>query len=81
MDRQDARDLIGDDFTEVFVDTDVEECIKRDPKGLYKRALAGEIKGFTGIDAPYEKPTMAEVTLKNMSISESVQNLLQYIFS
>ena len=78
-DRQDARDLIGDDFKEVFVDTDVEECIKRDPKGLYKRALAGEIKGFTGIDAPYQKPTKAEVTLKNMSISESVKNLLQYI--
>ena len=80
-DRQDARDLIGDDFKEVFVDTDVEECIKRDPKGLYKRALAGEIKGFTGIDAPYEKPTKAELTLKNMSISESVKNLLQYINS
>ena len=80
-DRQDARDLIGDDFNEVFVDADVEECIKRDPKGLYKKALAGEIKGFTGIDAPYEKPAKAEVTLKNMSISESVKNLLQYINS
>ena len=78
-DRQDARDLIGDDFNEVFIDTDVEECIKRDPKGLYKKALAGVIKGFTGIDAPYEKPTKAEVTLKNMSISESVKNLLQFI--
>ena len=78
-DRQDARDLIGDDFKEVFVDTDVEECIKRDPKGLYKKALAGEIKGFTGIDAPYEKPTIAEVTLKNMSISESVEYLLKFI--
>ena len=79
MDRQDARDLIGEDFNEVFIDTDIEECIKRDPKGLYKKALAGEIKGFTGIDAPYEKPTKAEVTLKNMSISESVKNLLQFI--
>ncbi len=78
-DRQDARDLIGEDFNEVFIDTDIEECIKRDPKGLYKKALAGEIKGFTGIDAPYEKPTEAEVTLKNMSISESVKNLLQFI--
>ncbi|MCH1485799.1 MAG: adenylyl-sulfate kinase [Flavobacteriaceae bacterium] len=78
-DRQDARDLIGDDFNEVFIDTDVEECIKRDPKGLYKKALSGEIKGFTGIDAPYEKPAKAEVTLKNMSISESVKNLLQFI--
>ena len=79
VDRQDARDLIGEDFNEVFIDTDIEECIKRDPKGLYKKALAGEIKGFTGIDAPYEKPTKAEVTLKNMSISESVKNLLQFI--
>ena len=78
-DRQDARDLIGDDFNEVFIDTDVEECIKRDPKGLYKKALAGEIKGFTGIDAPYEKPNNAEVTLKNMSITESVNNLLKFI--
>lgn len=78
-DRQNARDLIGEDFKEVFVDTDIEECIKRDPKGLYKKALAGEIKGFTGIDAPYEKPTKAELTLKNMSISESVKNLLQFI--
>ena len=78
-DRQDARELIGDDFNEVFVDTDVEECIKRDPKGLYKKALAGEIKGFTGIDAPYEKPNKPEITLKNMSISESVKNLLQLI--
>ena len=79
VDRQDARDLIGEDFNEVFIDTDIEECIKRDPKGLYKKALAGEIKGFTGIDAPYEKPTKAELTLKNMSISESVKNLLQFI--
>ena len=78
-DRQDARDLIGDDFNEVFVDTDVEECIKRDPKGLYKKALAGEIKGFTGIDAPYEKPTHAEIRINNLSISESVEYLLKFI--
>ena len=78
-DRQDARDLIGDDFKEVFVDTDVEECIKRDPKGLYKRALAGEIKGFTGIDAPYEKPTKPEIIINNLSISESVEYLLKFI--
>ena len=78
-DRQEARELIGHDFIEVFVDTDINECIKRDPKGLYKKALAGEIKGFTGIDAPYEKPTNAEITIKDLSISESVQYLLKYI--
>ena len=78
-DRQDARDLIGDDFNEVFVDTDIKECIKRDPKGLYKKALAGEIKGFTGIDAPYEKPINPEITIDNMSISESVEYLLKFI--
>ena len=78
-DRQTARELIGEDFNEVFIDTDVEECIKRDPKGLYKKALAGEIKGFTGIDAPYEKPTNAEIIIKNLSISGSVASLLKFI--
>ncbi len=78
-DRKTARDLIGDDFIEVFVDTDIKECIKRDPKGLYKKALAGEIKGFTGIDAPYEKPISPEIRLNNLSISESVEYLLKYI--
>lgn len=81
LDRQAARDLIGEDFNEVFIGTDVEECIKRDPKGLYKKALAGEIKGFTGIDAPYEKPTNAEIIIKNLSISESVESLLKFINS
>ena len=78
-DRQAARDLIGEDFNEVFIDTDVKECIERDPKGLYKKALSGEIKGFTGIDAPYEKPTNPEIVIKNLSISESVESLLKYI--
>lgn len=78
-DRHAARELIGDDFNEVFVDTDIDECIKRDPKGLYKKALAGEIKGFTGIDAPYEKPKNPEITLNNMSISESVDYLFKFI--
>ena len=78
-DRQAARDLIGEDFNEVFIDTDVKECIERDPKGLYKKALSGEIKGFTGIDAPYEKPINPEIVIKNLSISESVESLLKYI--
>lgn len=51
------------DFIEVFVDTPIEICETRDPKGLYKKARAGEIKGFTGIDDPYEEPTAPELQL------------------
>ena len=53
-----AKDIIGvDDFEEVFINTSFEECEKRDVKGLYKKAKLGEIKNFTGLDAPFEKPT------------------------
>lgn len=54
----------GIPFFEVFADTPIEECEKRDPKGLYKKARAGELKGFTGIDDPYEAPAKAELVLK-----------------
>ncbi len=50
-------------FLEVFVDTDLAECERRDPKGLYRRARAGEITGFSGIDAPYERPEAPELRL------------------
>ncbi|MEN1680740.1 MAG: adenylyl-sulfate kinase [Planctomycetota bacterium] len=53
----------GGDFLEVFVDTPLEVCESRDPKGLYKKARAGEIKGFTGIDDPYESPDNPELVL------------------
>lgn len=55
--------LENGDFLEVFVDTPLEVCEARDPKGLYKKARAGEIKGFTGLDAPYEPPLAAELVL------------------
>jgi bifunctional enzyme CysN/CysC len=59
-----VRGLVGDDeFIEVFVDTPIEECIRRDPKGLYAKAKAGQIKNFTGFDAPYEAPDAPEVHL------------------
>jgi len=59
-----ARDLVGEkEFVEVFVDTPIEVCMQRDPKGLYQKAKAGEIKNFTGIDSPYEAPEQAELTL------------------
>ncbi len=65
-DRQNARELhdrFGLRFFEVFVDTPIEICEERDPKGLYKKARSGEIKGFTGIDDPYEEPSSPDLIL------------------
>ena len=57
-----ARELVGQsEFIEVFVDTPLEICMQRDPKGLYEKARAGEIKNFTGISSPYEEPEHAEI--------------------
>ena len=78
-DRKSAREVIGSDYVEVFVNTPVEECINRDPKGLYKKAIAGEIKGFTGIDSPYEEPLNPEINLENLSIEKSVEILINYL--
>jgi bifunctional enzyme CysN/CysC len=62
--REMVRRLVPEgDFIEVFVDTPIDECMRRDPKGLYAKAKAGEIKNFTGIDAPYEAPEAAEIHL------------------
>ncbi|MDR1964561.1 MAG: adenylyl-sulfate kinase [Planctomycetaceae bacterium] len=57
------KSLAAGDFIEIFVDTPIEICEQRDPKGLYKKARAGELKGFTGIDDPYEVPLQPELTL------------------
>ncbi len=63
-DREHARTrLPAGRFLEVFVDTDLAECERRDPKGLYRKARAGEITGFSGIDAPYERPEAPELLL------------------
>ena len=71
----------GLNFVEVFVDCPLEEVEKRDPKGLYKKARAGEIKNFTGIDDPYEAPITPEVHLRtdNMSVEEEVELILDYL--
>ncbi|NLM09431.1 MAG: adenylyl-sulfate kinase [Clostridiaceae bacterium] len=61
--RQMAREKCGESFIEVYVKADVETCIKRDPKGLYQKALNGEIQNFTGISAPYEEPGNPELVL------------------
>ena len=69
------------DFVEVFVDCDIDECEKRDPKGLYKKARAGQIPEFTGISAPYEAPLKAELTIKNtkQSAEESLAEMISYL--
>lgn len=86
-DRDRVRELVtkaGDktDFVEVFVDTPIEICEQRDPKGLYKKARAGEIKGFTGIDAPYEAPAAAELHLDGaQSVERLVDQTIEYLRS
>ena len=72
--RQEARQEIQD-FIEVFVDCDLDECVKRDVKGLYKKALSGEIKNFTGISDPYEKPDNPEITVNTSS--ETIEQSLK----
>jgi bifunctional enzyme CysN/CysC len=68
--RRMVRELLGDgDFVEVFVDTPIEDCMKRDPKGLYAKALKGEIENFTGVTSPYEEPEAAEIVLQTRELS------------
>ena len=64
--RNDVRNMIGPDFIEVYMDTPLAVCEERDSKGLYARARAGEIKGFTGIDDPYEPPLNPDLTLQTV---------------
>jgi adenylylsulfate kinase len=73
----------GMDFIEVYVDVPLEEAEKRDPKGLYKKARAGEIKNFTGISDPYEAPLKPELVLNTheMSLQEEVETLLNLLES
>src|SRR5262249_12499914 len=62
--RRVVRELVEDgEFIEIFVDTPLEECRRRDPKGLYARAAEGKIKNFTGIDSPYEEPENPEIVV------------------
>jgi adenylylsulfate kinase len=78
-DREEIRSLLSEgEFVEVFVDTPLSECELRDPKGLYKKARAGEIKNFTGISDPYESPEKPEIHINNYgcSVSEVVTELL-----
>jgi adenylylsulfate kinase len=83
-DREVVRQLheaAGMDFVEVFVDCGLAEAEKRDPKGLYKKARAGEIKNFTGIDDPYEEPTKPDLVLESdsMSLGEEVAAVVRLL--
>jgi len=83
-DRRRAREIAcegGIDFYEVFVNASLEVCETRDPKGLYKKARAGEIKQFTGIDAPYEAPANPEVVVETgkLSVRESAAHILEFL--
>ena len=81
-DRAMARDVIGNEaFVEVFIDTSLEECERRDPKGLYSKARAGQIKNFTGIDSAYEAPVNPDIRINTVAedLSESIARVLEYL--
>lgn len=79
QDRRNAREIIGDRYIEVYVSTSLEECERRDVKGLYRKARNGEIANFTGVSSPYEKPEYADVTVdtSQYSVDESVEMILK----
>jgi adenylyl-sulfate kinase len=70
-DRAMVKEIVGaQNFIEIFIDTPLEECERRDVKGLYKRARSGEIPSFTGISSPYEKPQNSDLTVRTMDVNE-----------
>ena len=80
--REKAKQIIGEkDFVEVYINTPLSVCEERDVKGLYKKARKGEIKNFTGIDAPFEAPTHPDLEIKTdeMSIEEAVKKVVEYL--
>lgn len=81
-DRNQVRTIVGsENFLEVFVDCPLEVCEQRDIKGLYKKARAGEVKNFTGITSPYERPRNPDITISThlQNVNESLTLLIEYI--
>ena len=81
-DRDRVREIVGDEnYIEVFVDAPLALCEERDVKGLYKKARAGVVKNFTGVDSPYEAPTNPDITIASgkLSIDESIEQLIRVI--
>lgn len=82
--RENARRIIGEaSFVEVFIDTPLEVCEKRDPKGLYRRARRGEIPQFTGIGSPYHPPVHPDLTLHTQgnAVEDCVDRIVEYLVS
>lgn len=83
QDRDRVRKILNEgEFIEIYVEADLETCEKRDPKGLYKKARSGEIKEFTGISAPYEKPENPELiinTSKETNVKENSKKVVEYL--
>ena len=82
--RESAKQIIGEaDFFEVYINASFDECAKRDVKGLYQKAIAGEIKNFTGLDAPFEAPEDAALEIKTaeQSIEESVETIFNFFIN
>ena len=80
VDRDNARKIAGSDFHEIYCDCTLETCEQRDVKGLYKKARAGEIPFFTGIDSPYEIPEKPELITKTDSdLDKSIDEVFNYI--
>jgi adenylylsulfate kinase len=80
-DRRLARTIIDEDFVEVYVSAPLEECERRDPKGLYRQARAGQIANFTGISAPYEPPETPDLLIHTdrQTVRESVAQIIDYL--
>ncbi len=76
-----AKEIVGENFIEIYLDVPVIECAKRDPKGLYKKAFAGEIQEFTGISSPFEVPENPDISIDTtkMSIEEAVTMIINYL--
>lgn len=82
VDREQVKSIVGaENYIEVFVDTPLEICEQRDVKGLYKKARAGEVKNFTGISSPYEKPANPDIVIATdkMSVEQSIDVLMKSI--
>lgn len=81
--RESVKNIIGDNFFLVHVDAELDDCISRDPKGLYKKAMFGGIENFTGVGQEYEKPTTVDITINtsNNSVAESTMQLATFIKS
>jgi bifunctional enzyme CysN/CysC len=78
--REMARELVGpDEFVEIFVDTPLEICEQRDPKGLYRKARCGELRNFTGLDSPYERPERPELILD--ALQERAEDLADHVIT